>query len=126
MQFYHYVILYYLLINLLAYILYGVDKQRAVQSAWRIPERSLLFMAFLGGGIGSALGMLLWHHKTRKTKFRVFVPVWLAVHIAMICFVTYQNNHLVVSKYHIHAGLNQRIVQISDLHNISSGCNGGI
>ncbi|MBR1567850.1 MAG: DUF1294 domain-containing protein [Lachnospiraceae bacterium] len=119
MQFWHYAILYYVIINIIAFILFYVDKRKAEQSKRRIPERSLLFYSFLGGSIGSYLGMRIWHHKTRKPKFRIFVPVWLVLHIAMICFVTYQNNHLVVTEYAIQAGFDKRIIQISDLHNTS-------
>lgn len=119
MQFWHYAILYYVIINIIAFILFYVDKRKAEQSKRRIPERSLLFYSFLGGSIGSYLGMRIWHHKTRKPKFRIFVPVWLVLHIAMICFVTYQNNHLVVTEYVIQAGFDKRIIQISDLHNTS-------
>ena len=119
MQFWHCAILYYVIINIIAFIMYYADKRKAEHSKRRIPERSLLFFSFLGGSIGSYLGMQIWHHKTRKPKFRIFVPVWFAVHIVMICFVTYQNNHLVVTEYAVHAEVDKRIIQISDLHNTS-------
>lgn len=119
MQFWQYAIVYYVIINIIAFILYYADKRKAEQSKRRIPERSLLFYSFLGGSIGSYLGMLVWHHKTRKPKFRIWVPVWFIVHILMICFVTYQNNHLVVTEYAIHADFDKRIIQVSDLHNTS-------
>lgn len=119
MQFWQYAIVYYVIINIIAFILYYADKRKAEQSKRRIPERSLLFYSFLGGSIGSYLGMLVWHHKTRKPKFRIWVPVWFIVHILMICFVTYQNNHLVVTEYAVHADFDKRIIQVSDLHNTS-------
>ncbi len=119
MQFWQYALIYYVIINIIAFILYYADKRKAEQSKRRIPERSLLFYSFLGGSIGSYLGMLVWHHKTHKPKFRIWVPVWFIVHILMICFVTYQNNHLVVTEYAIHADFDKRIIQVSDLHNTS-------
>lgn len=119
MQFWHYVILYYVIINILACIMYGIDKRRAERSAWRIPERTLLFFAFLGGGIGSYAGMYVWHHKTRKSRFRLWVPVWLSIHIVIILFGTYQNNHLITTNYTVQAGVDCRMVQISDLHNVN-------
>lgn len=60
-----------------AFCLYGIDKRRAVHGRWRIPERVLILAAFLGGAAGALLGMLTFHHKTRKPKFRVLVPLAL-------------------------------------------------
>lgn len=79
------VILSYLLaINLMAFVLYGVDKRRAVRNKFRIRERVLLWMARLGGGIGSWLGIKTFHHKTKHTKFRIIVPLWTIIWIAIV------------------------------------------
>jgi uncharacterized membrane protein YsdA (DUF1294 family) len=59
----------------------GVDKQRAKNHAWRISERTLLFTAFVGGGIGSMAGMLLFRHKTKHIKFIVLVPLAILLNI---------------------------------------------
>lgn len=66
--------IYLLCINLLAFILYGIDKYKAVHHKWRISEASLLAVSFAGGCAGALLGMLFFHHKTRKWKFRILVP----------------------------------------------------
>ena len=63
--------------NLFTFLLYGIDKRKAVHHKWRIPERVLILCAFLGGAAGALLGMLLFHHKTRKWKFRILVPLAL-------------------------------------------------
>ena len=118
MQFYHFVIIYYLFVNVLAFFLYFLDKKKAEASDWRIPERTLIFFAALGGALGAYAGMHIWHHKTRKVKFQIGVPVWFCIHLVLICFVTWQNNHLVITKYQVDAGLDCRIVQVSDLHNV--------
>lgn len=117
MQFYQCMIIYYIAINLIAFALYGIDKFKAKNSRWRIPERSLIALAVIGGGIGALLGMIIWHHKTRKIKFRIWVPVALFIHILLIILVTYNNNHLVVTTYDVDASVDCRIVQVSDLHN---------
>ena len=70
---------YLLLVNLLAFVMYGIDKKRAVQKRFRIPERTLLWMARLGGGIGSWLGIKLFRHKTRHARFRILVPLWTLI-----------------------------------------------
>lgn len=74
-------ILYFAIINLTAFALFGIDKRRAVRNKWRIPERTLLLAAFLGGSAGSLIGMLLFHHKTRKAKFFIPIPLLLILHI---------------------------------------------
>lgn len=70
---------YLLLVNLLAFVLYGIDKKRAMQKRFRIPERTLLWMARLGGGVGSWLGIKLFRHKTKHTRFRILVPLWTLI-----------------------------------------------
>lgn len=62
-------------VSLLGFALMGVDKQRAKNHAWRISERTLLIIAFFGGGFGSLVGMLLFRHKTKHVKFIILVPL---------------------------------------------------
>ncbi len=73
--------------NLAAFALYGVDKLKARKGAWRIPEATLLLAAFLGGSLGALLGMELFRHKTRHVKFRVLVPLFLVLHIALGVYI---------------------------------------
>lgn len=73
---------YLLLINAAGLTIMCLDKLFAKKGAWRVPERTLLLIAFLGGSLGSLLGMLLAHHKTRKPKFYILVPLFLALHIS--------------------------------------------
>ena len=61
---------YLLLVNLLAFLLMGLDKGRARRGAWRIPEKALFLFPLLGGALGGLLGMRLLHHKTRHWYFR--------------------------------------------------------
>ena len=76
-----------LLVNLLAFALYGIDKRKAKKKAFRIPERTLLWMARLGGGVGSWIGIILFHHKTKHTKFKVVVPLWTVIWLVVIIFL---------------------------------------
>lgn len=67
------ILIYYLIvINIVAWIAYGVDKKRAIRKQYRISERSLLGLSLFGGCIGSLLGMISFHHKIRKSKFWLF------------------------------------------------------
>ena len=72
---YNLVIGYFGLLNLIGFLTMGIDKQKARKNAWRIPERTLLLVAFLGGGPGSLIGMYTFRHKTKHTKFVLLVPL---------------------------------------------------
>lgn len=72
----------FLLVNILLFIMMGVDKKKAVQRKWRIPEKNLLFLGLVGGGIGGLLGMKIYRHKTREFKFKVVYVLGTCVLIA--------------------------------------------
>ena len=78
---------YLVVINLIAFVLYGIDKKRAIRNEHRIRESALLWIARLGGAIGSWLGIKIFRHKSKHTKFRVIVPLWMIIWIAFIVLV---------------------------------------
>lgn len=78
---------YLLIINVLAFLLYGIDKWKAKRARWRIPESVLLGMAAVGGSIGARLGMHVWHHKTQHKKFRYGVPAILVAQLAVLIWI---------------------------------------
>ncbi|MCR5202444.1 MAG: DUF1294 domain-containing protein [Lachnospiraceae bacterium] len=118
-------VIYLIAINLLALFMYGIDKRKAKNEKYRISEMALITVAVLGGAIGAFLGMKIFHHKTRKKKFYITVPLFLILWCVFIVFCLYQNYHLVTTEYSYEvredcesisdSGLT--IVQISDLHN---------
>ncbi len=120
------ILVYWLiLVNLAAFILYGMDKSYAKKGARRIPEKTLLLWAFLGGSIGAFLGMKVFHHKTLKPKFAVTVPLLMVLEIVICGFYLFQNYRLTTSTYDVDLGLSDdvKIVQVSDLHNQFFGIN---
>lgn len=58
-----------LVINVIAFLLYGIDKIAAKLNIRRIPEKVLLQCSIFGGVYGAVLGMILFHHKVRKKLF---------------------------------------------------------
>ena len=72
------------LINLIAFYMYWKDKRNARKGRWRIPENTLLGVAFIGGSLGALLGMYIFRHKTRHWKFKILVPLFLAIHIVIL------------------------------------------
>ena len=82
-------LLYYLIvINILTFAVYGIDKWKAKQGSWRISEATLLMLAVIGGTIGALLGMQVWRHKTMHKKFKYGLPLILLAQIALIYFIS--------------------------------------
>lgn len=77
---------YFVIINFAAFITYGNDKQRAEKDEFRIPEKTLILLGFIGGPIGALLGMKVFHHKTKKKKFRILVPLSMVLWVFLWLF----------------------------------------
>lgn len=86
MSVYGFVAVVILLIELAVFIIYGVDKLKAKKGSFRIPEATLIIAA-LFGPVGAFLGMHIWHHKTRKPKFFITVPVFLVLRVILVILV---------------------------------------
>ena len=80
-------LIYFLCINILCFTLFGIDKRRAIKKKWRISESALLITSLLGGVVGGLIGMYVFHHKTRKTKFVILMPLILIVHVLVIFII---------------------------------------
>ena len=80
------IIKYFLAINVLTFAVYGVDKWKARQGRWRVPEATLLGLAALGGSVGAWVAMQLFRHKTKKNKFRYGVPIMFVLQLAAVLF----------------------------------------
>ena len=81
--------IYYICVNVIAFILYGLDKKYAREGRWRIPEKTLLGIALIGGAAGAWIGMQTFRHKSKHMSFRMLVPLFAVVHMLMI--VRYTN-----------------------------------
>lgn len=82
--------LYLLIINAAGFLLMLLDKQKAIHHRWRIPEATLISVAAIGGSVGSLFGMYAFHHKTRKAKFYLGIPLILIAQCALCWFVFYR------------------------------------
>ncbi len=85
----NYILIYLVLINLLSFIMFWLDKRYAQNGEWRIPEKSLIIVSILGGSVGAILGMKAFRHKTKKAKFNVGLPIILILQIAFIIYLCY-------------------------------------
>ena len=75
----------YILINLIVFFLYGIDKWKAIHHKWRIPEAHLI-LAGVFGIFGAVLGMLLFRHKIRKPKFYIGLPAIFILELMCVIF----------------------------------------
>ena len=76
-----------IVINIITFLVYGIDKWKAKQGSWRISEATLLILAVIGGSIGALLGMQVWRFKTMHKKFKYGLPLILLAQIAIIYFI---------------------------------------
>ena len=75
---------YVVAVNLVGFAAMGIDKFKAKNHAWRIPEATLFFIAIIGGSIGSIAGMRVFHHKTKHKSFVFGMPAILFLQILLV------------------------------------------
>ena len=80
-------LIWLIFINIITYIIYAIDKYKSMHHKWRIRESTLILLAVIGGSVGALLAMYTVRHKTKHNKFRIGVPVILAVQIIVVCVV---------------------------------------
>jgi uncharacterized membrane protein YsdA (DUF1294 family) len=85
----NFIIIALLILNIFGFILVSLDKYKAKNKLWRIPERSFFILSILGGGIGVYIGLFLFNHKTRHWYFMVIIPLII---LAQIVFIYYLAN----------------------------------
>ena len=83
------VLIYWAVINIVTFLLYGIDKWKARRAKWRIEESTLLWWAAAGGSVGALLGMKTWNHKTLHRKFMWGVPAILIAQMAIVGVVIF-------------------------------------
>lgn len=86
-----YCLSYLIFINIITFMVYGIDKLKAKKGKWRIPESTLLLLAIVGGSIGAWCGVKVWHHKTMHKKFRYGIPLIMSIQIVIIIYLSNAN-----------------------------------
>lgn len=77
------------ILNIFGFVLVSLDKYKAKNRLWRIPERSFFLLSILGGSIGVYIGLFVFHHKTRNWYFMTLVPFII---LAQTIFIYYLVN----------------------------------
>ncbi len=80
-------LIFMLLMSIVGFCAMGIDKKKAKANAWRIPEKTLFGIAFMGGGAGVWLGMETFRHKTKHWYFKYGVPVIAMLEFIAVCYV---------------------------------------
>ena len=79
--------IYLAFVNIVSFLIFGFDKMQAVKNRYRIPEKTLLIWSAIGGATGSFIGMHVFRHKTRKSKFFITVPILMIIQIILIILI---------------------------------------
>ncbi|MBV2225010.1 MAG: DUF1294 domain-containing protein [Cloacibacterium sp.] len=82
---------YILVLSIFSFLLFGFDKRNATCGGYRISEFVLLLLSFLGGSVGSLLGMFIFRHKISKTSFKIKFGLIFLVQILIILYYLKSN-----------------------------------
>ena len=85
----YYILIYFVIINLIAIFMFWLDKRSAKKHEWRISEKDLLIITALGGWFGSIYGMYKFRHKTKKKKFTIGIPLIFAIELVIFIYLCY-------------------------------------
>lgn len=81
------ILIYFLVMNIITFLLMGYDKHEAKVDQWRISEKALFLFCLFGGSIGGICGMYAFRHKTQKWYFKIGFPLILIIQIGVIIYM---------------------------------------
>lgn len=87
--------IYFAIVNIVGFILMGVDKSKAKRRKWRIPEATLFLVAAIGGSVGSWLGMYTFRHKTKHWYFVWGMPAILLLQLIIAAILFFMRGSLI-------------------------------
>lgn len=81
------ILIYFVLINVLSFLINCIDKYKAKHNKWRIKESTLWFFGLVGGATGGYFAMQLIRHKTKHKSFMIFMPILMIIQIAVLIYL---------------------------------------
>lgn len=81
------VIIYIFIMSIIGFATMAIDKKKSIKRGWRIPELTLILIAFMGGALGSYIGMYMFRHKTKHLKFVILLPLAILLHIQLLLWL---------------------------------------
>lgn len=82
-----YFCIWLIIINILTFAVFGIDKKKAIDGKFRISELTLFLLSILGGSLGGLAAMYTFHHKTKKWYFKFGIPLILIAQVLLIIFI---------------------------------------
>ncbi len=83
----HRILLAYLvIINLVTFAAFAIDKIAAIEHRFRIRIITLLALSFIGGSLGGIIAMYLFDHKTQKDYFTVGIPLIMLMQAVILIY----------------------------------------
>lgn len=79
-----YFCIWLVIINIITFAVFGIDKKKAIDGKFRISEMTLFILSLLGGALGGFIAMHVFHHKTKKWYFKFGIPLIFAVQVALV------------------------------------------
>ena len=74
-----YLVIYLIIINIITFIIFGLDKYFAIKNKFRVSEATLFCLCIIGGSFLGFVGMKVFRHKTKKSYFRIGIPLIMIV-----------------------------------------------
>ena len=74
-------------VNVITFVVYGIDKLKAKKGKRRVPEATLFLLAIVGGSVGAWCGVKVWHHKTMHVKFKYGIPLIMDMHAVLLVYL---------------------------------------
>lgn len=84
---YKILLIYFGIINFVAFVMFAIDKVNAAEHRSRIRIVTLLGVAFIGGSVGGLMAMYLLHHKTKKDYFTVGIPLIMIMQLVVAFYI---------------------------------------
>ncbi len=82
-----YLYIWLIIINIITFAVFGIDKKKAIDGKFRISESALFLLSLLGGSLGGFIAMHTFHHKTKKWYFKFGIPLILIAQVLLIIFI---------------------------------------
>jgi uncharacterized membrane protein YsdA (DUF1294 family) len=81
------IVIFLLFVNSVGLLFMYIDKEKAKKGKWRIPEKRLWMVAFIGGAVGTYIGMYMFRHKTKHAMFKYGMPTIILLQVSIYLYL---------------------------------------
>lgn len=78
----------YVIVSIITFCAYGLDKFKAQKGLWRIPEKTLHILELCCGWPGALLAQRLLRHKSYKKSFCIVFWIMVVLNMSLLIFVS--------------------------------------